>query len=328
LIGGQTTPTADTAAVDLFDPAVDSITAAEPMPGPRNGFTATVLSNGKVLVSGGTSTPGGTALATSEIYDPGANKWSAAASMAQPRAHHAAALMKTGKVFVVGGDGGSGMGDATSPEVYDPGTDTWTTVPNFNWGDRPRGPAVTVLSDGRVFVFGGFVSANLGDAVVQFYDPTTAQATYDNCLSNYELANATAAQLGSGAVMVAGGQQVYNPSGGLAQTILFDPTTGSCSRGNPYSTGPSMNVGHCHHTMTALSGDRILVAGGRCGPSESISVVELYDRAGNNWSLVAPLHEARGFHAAVLLTDGRLMVAGGLGTGGTILASIESYTPG
>jgi hypothetical protein len=324
LMGGLTSQAADTATVDLFDPVTNTLATAAPMLSPRHGFTATLLSNGEVLVAGGATSPDAGVLASAAVYDPGANTWTAVASMAQPRAHHVAVLMNDGKVFVVGGDGGA-RGDPKDPEVYDPRTDTWTTVPRFNWGDRPRGPAITALSDGRVFVFSGFAVANLGDAVVQYYDPATAQASYSVYLSDFELDYSTAAQLRDGTVLIVGGQQVYNPAGGLAQMIVFDvglDRPGS----NPWSIGPAMNVGHCHHTMTMLQGGTLLVAGGRCGTTESIGVVELYEPTGKKWGLVAPLLDARGYHTAVLLADGRVLVAGGIGVGGTILDSTEVYT--
>ena len=55
LIGGKSWPTADTATVDIFDPAANTITAAASIKAARNGHSATLLPNGKVLVAGGDS---------------------------------------------------------------------------------------------------------------------------------------------------------------------------------------------------------------------------------------------------------------------------------
>jgi hypothetical protein len=189
-------------------------------------------------------------------------------------------------------------------------------------------PSITVLSEGRVFVFSGFATANLGDAVVQYYDPATAQASHCVYLSDFELDYSTTAQLRDGTVLIVGGQQVSNPAGGLAQTIVFDVDLDRpCGGCNSWSTGPSMNVGHCDHPMTMLNGGTLLVAGGHCGPTESIGVVERYEPSGKKWSLVAPLLQARGYQTTVLLADGRVLLAGGIGIGGTIWDSTEVYTP-
>jgi hypothetical protein len=329
LVGGQVSKTAATASAELFDVAANAMKPVAPMSTARNGLTATLLANRTVLVAGGTSSPSGTALATAEIYDPATNAWRKVASMARPRAHHAAILLGDGKVFVVGGDGGTYMGDPTSPEVYDPSTDTWTSVARFPWGDRPRGPAITVLADGRVFVYGGFAIANLGDSVPAYYDPATGQASGSYYGIDAELAYTTVAQLRDGSVFIVGGQQVYDQAAGLSQVMVYDVSKErGCQGCNPWSTGPSMNVGHCQHTMTQLPSGNLLVAGGRCGQTESIQVTELYDQAGKAWFLVAPLGQARGDHVAVLLSDGRVLVSGGLGIGGRILNSTEIYTAG
>jgi len=91
--------------------------------------------------------------------------------------------------------------------------------------------------------------------------------------------------------------------------------------------GPVMNVGHCRHTMTVLQNGLILIAGGRCGSSESIKVAELYDQASNTWHMAASMNDARGFHVAALMRDGRVLVAGGFVPGGAITATVEVYTP-
>ena len=68
----------------------------------RTYHTATLLNNGKVLVTGGSS--GGT-LNSPEIYDPSTNTWQFAAPMGSARSLHSATLMQNGKVLVAGGSG-------------------------------------------------------------------------------------------------------------------------------------------------------------------------------------------------------------------------------
>jgi len=141
---------------------------------------------------------------------------------------------------------------------------------------------------------------------------------------------ATAALLPDGTVILAGGQANPDPQGAVNSTDIYDPSkdnascTGGCSA---WSVGPAMNVGHCHGTMTTLSNGMLLVAGGRCGPADSIAVAELYDPAAKQWSPAASLGSARGFDAAALLKDGRVLVAGGILAGGAISNTMEIYTP-
>ncbi|CAF4638211.1 unnamed protein product [Didymodactylos carnosus] len=67
----------------------------------RRVHTATLLSSGKVLVTGGyvDENP----LSSCEVYDPPSNTWTSVASMSSARRAHTATLLSSGKVLVTGG---------------------------------------------------------------------------------------------------------------------------------------------------------------------------------------------------------------------------------
>lgn len=318
LAGGMTTTTADTATVDIFDPVTNSITPAAPMKSARNGHTATLLPNGRVLVVGGSAVPSGPALASAELYDPTSNTWTPVPSMSYGRVHHAAVLMVNGKVLVVGGT------DAPTPvERFDPPTDTWTSVNIPSNNPRPSGPTATSLPEGRVMIVGGANGgAHTVNADIWIYDPSIGQLYVDHTFpqqggTNWE----TATRLGDGKVLIAGGEDSTNPAGAVSTTFFYDPVADNAP------DGPALNVGHCHHTATALKNGLVLVAGGRCGAQDSISVCELYDTRTNRWLAAGALQDARGYHVAVLLPNGRVLAAGGIYPGGTIAQTTELYSP-
>lgn len=71
-----------------------------PMATARLGHTATLLTDGKVLVVGGgvdSNEP------MAELYDPATNTWVSAAPMVAPHSRHTATLLPNGKVLVAGG---------------------------------------------------------------------------------------------------------------------------------------------------------------------------------------------------------------------------------
>ena len=59
----------------------------------------------------------------------------------------------------------------------------------------------------------------------------------------------------------------------------------------------------------------MLVAGG-CNGSNVLSSAELYNPATGTWTTTGSLNTARSYHTATLLTNGQVLVAGGIGTSG------------
>jgi N-acetylneuraminic acid mutarotase len=96
----------------------------------RAGHTASILTNGKVLVAGG-----GYRIITNrtELYDPSTVTWTIAGSMSYPRYFHAAFVLINGKVLVTGGYNDKHV-VLNSTELYDPSTETWTTTDSMGTG--------------------------------------------------------------------------------------------------------------------------------------------------------------------------------------------------
>ena len=68
----------------------------------RAAHTATLLEDGRVLVTGGIRA-GEAALASAEVYDPSARDFSAAGAMTSVRSGHTATLLRSGLVLLAGG---------------------------------------------------------------------------------------------------------------------------------------------------------------------------------------------------------------------------------
>ena len=179
----------------------------------RANHTATLLPDGKVLVTGGLDTRGG-ALGSAELYDPSRGTWTATRELGLARANHTATLLRDGKVLVAGGSAQGGR--RTEAELYDPVGRTWTPT-----GDMVLARAnhtATLLRDGRVLVVGG--CCGLGEeypmlASAELYDP--ASGTWAAAGSTLGIPEGpTATLMPDGRVLVAGSVGDVCPLGASA----------------------------------------------------------------------------------------------------------------
>ncbi len=169
------------AVVYLFDPAASAFSTLAPLPGPREGQTATTLSNGEVLLAGGRN--GATTLATAVQFDPstGPGNWSSAGTMTSARQAHSATLLPNGQVLVAGGSTGSTT--SSSAELFS-GASTWTATTSMP--AAVRGQTASLLANGVVLIAGG-VSGSTAVSAARLYDVTAGAscATNSQCATGF-----------------------------------------------------------------------------------------------------------------------------------------------
>ncbi len=112
--------TQDRASAWLYDPATGKFSQTGSMLNPGGAGTATVLSDGQVLIANAFGIGDTDKLAvTAELYDPATGTFRAAASMPSVRSLSAVALLKDGRVLFVGGTGPAGE-DLATAVLFDP----------------------------------------------------------------------------------------------------------------------------------------------------------------------------------------------------------------
>jgi hypothetical protein len=269
LASGGFEPGADDTAVafaEVYDPILATWTATGSLNEARMGHTGTLLSDGRVLVTG--------ADASAELYDPSTGTWTATGSMAEARGGHTATLLLDGTVLVAGGYGG-----IVSTELYDPATGTWRAT-----ADMPQPHAAhsaTLLADGMVLVVGG-ERMGIPDRglsrdeslrmAADLYDPSTGSWAAAGLMTQARLYHA-ATLLPDGGVLVTGGGS-WLEDGFLATAEVYDPESGE------WSASGNLVAPRSRHTGTLLPDGRVLLAGGawEASPiSEPSPSAEVYD---------------------------------------------------
>jgi hypothetical protein len=283
-------------------------TATGPMITDHAIHTATLLLDGRVLLTGGVTEGDATDAtgAAAELYDSSAGSWTATGSMISGRWDHTATRLLDGRVLVAGG-----AYPATS-ELYDPRTGTWTATGNLV-EDRID-CAATLLPDGTVLVAGA--------GTAELYDPRngTWVATGAMIDGRYQVESA-ATLLPDGRVLLAGG------AADASYAELYDPRTRIWT-----ATGPMIQRHGDQLTATLLPDGTVLVAGGTRPivpgiVDPAIPTADLYDPRTGTWTAAANMNTNRRSHSATLLPDGRVLVAGGINHDGAY-GSAELFHPG
>ncbi|HLW70071.1 MAG TPA: kelch repeat-containing protein [Candidatus Binataceae bacterium] len=324
-------------ATGLFSAVTGSMTA------PRAGCTATLLSDGTVLIAGGLDATGAPQT-TAEIFDPVAVTFTATkGSLNSPRAFQTATLFPTGplagEVLLTGGLANNTIGSSSqgltlnTAELYNPATGTFSLVAS-SMSDFRAFHTATALQDGTVLVAGGdsdgFPGFAFGaTATADIFDPATQTFTATAAPMAETLLLQGATLLADGTVLITGGfdaSQIViftNGSfgaffGSVAQGAeLYNPTskTFSCIGGtvvtkktNQTVCASTMKHPHAGHAAVRLTDGTVLVAGGFGGSKDTSNakttkVAEIYDPTTQTFTKVGGMKTSAALSAVAIVTS-------------------------
>jgi hypothetical protein len=282
--------------------------------GGRMNATATLLRQGehpavgRILVVGGWEAFGRVVSLTGAVlsFDPEVGEVAQVGTLSEPRAGHAAFELDSGLVVIAGGyaEGEDGaLGCARTVEVWDPALEAVTAISD---------PLDACLLDGA--------GASLGDAVLWCGGVRWDEVGYGaegGCWLIGPDASVSAApspvpggqglllpamaSLGAGRALLAGGALIEGSLPTLAtgdedwawageHAWIYDHHHGQWK-----PTRAGMHQPRAGHTAVGLSGQRVLVAGGARGLTntgtnvrEPSACAEVYDLASNSWELIQP----------------------------------------
>jgi large repetitive protein len=283
----------------------------------REGHTASLLTNGQVLIAGGFAILAGWPVwASAEIFDPVAGTFTATGSMASPRSGHTATLLPDGRILIAGGvtvveaPSGNYPPPLSSAEVYDPSTGAFSATGNMSTGRS--GHAATLLNNGKVLITGGAV-----DASAELYDPSTGTFS--------PAGNMTAVRDEELAVLLPNGKVLIEGGGGCAALPppeLYDPVTSTFAL-----TGASANPDLYPMTATLLLDGTVLTT--MNVPCDIGNGAEIYNSATGTFTAANKLPSASDGFLATLLPSGQVFLNGELLAAGVYQAggSFLLYDP-
>lgn len=332
-------------SADIYEPSAGTFSkSVNTMKTGRLSATATTLANGTVLIAGGQNSG---ALNTAEIYQPVSGAFTSTAGlMNHPRIAHAATLLDpavvggplAGKVLITGGDSFSTAGTA---ELYDPASGTFANTGNMV-STRRQHTSVLIshcgcAADGMVLVVGGYNNESTVLSSAELYNPATHSFTATGSLNSPRFRH-TATLLNDGTVLITGGasQMAAKPGNinpALNTAEIYDPKTGKFTL-----TKGAMSAYRAAQAASLLQDGTVLITGGQDNHFLVENTAEIYNPVTGTFSPTvnscagAPpppgcMSAGRDFHISLTLDDGRVLIAGGVNSAFTTVASAELYSP-
>ncbi len=314
---------------------------------PRFSHEATLLDDGRVLVSGGwTGVVNNNEIypypvVFSQIYEPETDTWTLAGRIESEELtgfliYSPVARLADGRVASVAlseeAQGGI-AGDVTSAiALFDTESDAWTHL-----SDIPSNRifvSIFAVDDKEIVVVGGLdleaISSSQAtiepEALVESYSVDAGEWKTLNPMNEAAMEQ-TLVALDDGRIIVAGGISDLETLRGTARAEIFDPAT------NSWTLTAEMNAPRVSPKTIALTDGRVLVAGGLDQYASTFGdslESEIYDPVTGEWTLTDPMSVQRVNHTLTLLPDGRVLAAGGedpQGSDYVLYSSTEIFDP-
>ena len=355
LVAGGAGEGGPVATAELFDPQAGrdgAFRAAGTLSGAREDAAIALLGDGRALIAGGEGRAG--TLDTTEVFDPVNASFKPGPRLLSARSRAVLIALGDGRLLIAGGER-DGV-QLSSAELYDPDSSSTSPGSSPNLPNLPiagsgigafaaaaplhtaRASAVAaLLPDGSVLIAGGLGPEPLASAEL-FLPPPRGSGGAGTFVSAGHLSDArtgaSALPLPGGHVLIAGGDQAGHA---LASVERYEPGPEGKdgARGLFQPLGPLVTPRHAAVALVLPAGD-LLFAGGKGDNDSRLASAEVYDPFAPGPQPGAPpgvsrplsnLSTPRGDAVAVLLANGRALIAGGDWGVHRALSSAEVYLP-
>ncbi|MGH7492115.1 MAG: Kelch repeat-containing protein [bacterium] len=285
----------------IATPGSGLITPIGTMSTARSAHTATLLTNGKVLVTGGFASA---TYATAEIYDSNSKSFRPAGTMNDARASHSSTLLPDGKLLLAGGYNGAYLATA---EIYDPATGNFMPAGRMT---TPRsGHVAILLYNGKVLFAGGVGTGWTFLSSAELYDPVTDTFAPTGDMTTTRESH-TVTMLKNGKILITGGHRGRQSAITIyASAEIYDPAAGT------FSTTGNMTTRRHKHDAVPLPDGRVLINGGSDERDDrgAYASAEIYNPETGTFNAIGEMPTIRYKHqgTSILLPSGKALLAGG-----------------
>ncbi len=272
----------------------------------RDQHRSILLPDGRILVSGGGWYGGN----TPELFDPLENTFTALNGPSVFRGHTANYIEEDGQVILIGGlDSGAPSRQVVKYTYVEDGNGYFDALPDLLF---PRSHHTATLLFGEQLII---VGGNENNLIERFDVPdnTAHEVEIETPFENFYIENHTATLLDNNSILIVGDISYQEPGDGTFQTknvaIL------------QYQSNKILielleqDLWTNYHTATKLDNGDVLVVGGAFDKSlkEVSTNAYLYTASSKTIQLLdAGIEDARAFHTANKMKDGKVLIVGGI----------------
>jgi Domain of unknown function (DUF1929)/Fibronectin type III domain len=271
---------------------------------------AAQLPDGRIIVVGGYGglSTGQIGIVDTNIFDPATNTWTRVANMNLPRWYPTLTELSDGRYVAISGNSTDANHWADTPEVYDPTANTWTLLSKISTSQvhEEEYPFSYLIPNGNVL--------NIGPSEDVTHEMNVDSQTWTSVGGASGVLNGSSIQYLPGKILYSGGaSSVINTEPAQATTAVLDTNAATPT----WTQTAPMLYPRVYHTLTMLANGKVLAVGGESTSDQSVVATgvlptEIWDPTSETWSAAAPIATARNYHStAVLMPDGRVLVAGG-----------------
>lgn len=277
-----------------------------------------ILDDGRVLTVGGHQ-QNGDGIVDTNAFNTTDNTWTRMSNMAQQRWYPSLTKMADGNLVAISGMI-NGNTWANTPEIYNAKNNTWQNLTGVDTSDMQdiMYPLSYLAPNGAIY--------SVAATNAQFRKLDVNNKTWTTLPTPPIRYGSTAMYRPGKLLYSGGGNTMYGTANG--KTAIVD-----LNQGTSWRTVPSMQYGRYMHNLVVMADGDVIAVGGsdtvNLGATAGPKAAEIFDVETETWQTMPAQQQPRMYHStALLLPDGRVLVAGGGRYGGTTAyTTAEYYSP-